>query len=61
MDDMGKAPKDIATAPPPPAHCFSLNLWGLPLFQFSLVFLATLELLRLPESDQLAVFNFASG
>lgn len=60
MDDMGKAPKDIATAPPP-AHCFSLNLWGLPLFQFSLVFLATLELLRLPESDQLAVFNFASG
>lgn len=56
-----RLPKTQPLPPPLQAQCFSLSLWGLPLFQLSLVFLATWELLRVPESDQLAVFNFASG
>lgn len=56
-----RLPKTQPLPPAPPSPVFLSQSWGLPLFQLSLVFLATWELLRVPESDQLAVFNFASG
>lgn len=41
MDDVEKASKDTATVPP--AHCFPLNLQGIPLFPLPLTWFFVLH------------------